>query len=170
MPNPKEPSLRSHHSPRQGEPADEVRLRGPKVLVTKLKIALERIAKEHRDRIVRGVSVPAPQHRALIGRGGQNLNDLQNRHGVTVQFPGSRSYNTVGEPSNAADLADIAPEDLVKVTGPSAGVEKAIRELSVSTFLEQSRQLLILLRLSLLRLNQKPRVLPPLPPPPPPPP
>jgi transcription antitermination factor NusA-like protein len=112
-----------------------VRLRGPKALVTKLKAALEKIAKEHRDKVVRGVSVPAAQHRALIGRGGQNLNLLQDRHGVTVQFPGSRSYNTVGEPLNIADLAGVAPEDVVKVTGPSAGVAKAIQELSVSLFL-----------------------------------
>jgi len=109
-----------------------VRLRGPKALVARLKAALEKTAKEHRDKIVHGVFVPAVQHGALIGRGGQNLNDLRSRHGVTVQFPGSRSYNTMGEPSNIADLDNVLPEDLVKVTGPSAGVAKAIQELSVS--------------------------------------
>lgn len=121
-----------YRSPRQGEPTDEVRLRGSKAIVAKLKTALEKIAKEHRDRVTLGVSVPAAQHRALIGRGGQNLNELQSTHGVTVQFPGSRSYNSVAEPSNSGDLSEVAPEDLVKVTGPSAGVAKAIEELLVS--------------------------------------
>jgi len=118
------------HFPRQGEPADEVRLRGPKALVAKLKAALEKIAAEHRDRIVLGVAVPAGQHRALIGRGGQHLNDLQNRTGVTVQFPGSRSYASVGEPQNLAELGDVDPADLVKVSGPSSACAKAIAELS----------------------------------------
>lgn len=125
--------LTSHAlSPKQGEPGDEVRLRGPKAVVAKLKTALENIVKEQRDKVTLGVSVPAAQHRALIGRGGQNLNELQTRHNVTVQFPGSRSYNSVGEPSNSDDLSEVAAEDLVKVTGPSAGVAKAIEELSVS--------------------------------------
>ena len=122
------------YSPRQGEPADEVRLRGPKAVVTKLKVALEKIAADHRDRIVLGVVVPASQHRALIGRGGQNLNDLQSRTGVTVQFPGSRSYNSVGEPQNLAELGDVDLADLVKVFGPSASCAKAIAELSVRIF------------------------------------
>lgn len=121
-------------SPRPGEPADEVRLRGAKPLVTKIKASLEKLAAEHRDKIVHGVSIPAAQHRALIGRGGQHLNELQSRTGVTVQFPGSRSYNSVGEPTNLAELGEVDPADLVKVTGPSSGVAKAIAELSVSLF------------------------------------
>jgi hypothetical protein len=118
-------------SPRAGEPADEVRLRGPKALIAKLKIALTKLAAEQRDKVVLGVAVPAATHRALIGRGGQTLNDLQARHGVTVQFPGSRSYNAVGEPSNFSDLEGVDPADLVKVTGPSSGVTNAIAELGV---------------------------------------
>ncbi|KAF8320852.1 hypothetical protein DL93DRAFT_2107528 [Clavulina sp. PMI_390] len=131
---PSDPRLQAGlvHFPRAGEPEDEVRLRGSKAVVTKIKTALEKIAKEQRDKVTHGVSIAAVHHRTLIGRGGQHLNDLQNRHGVTVQFPGSRSYNSGGEPSNSADLADVAPEDLVKVTGPSAAVAKAIEELTAT--------------------------------------
>lgn len=78
-----------------------------------------------------GVEVPATQHRALIGRGGQHLNDLQNRTGVQVQFPGSRSYHQVGEPENAADLVGVDSANLVKVSGPRAACEKAVEELKV---------------------------------------
>ena len=69
-------------SPRQGEPSDEVRLRGEPALVKKLQKELEKIAADLRDRVVLYVEVPHSQHRALIGRGGQHLNDLQSRTGV----------------------------------------------------------------------------------------
>ncbi|KZT71001.1 hypothetical protein DAEQUDRAFT_707779 [Daedalea quercina L-15889] len=115
--------------PRQGEPGEEVRLRGEPKVVAKLKTELEKIAATLRDRVTLGVEVPAAQHRALIGRGGQHLNELQNRFGVQVQFPGSRSYNQVGVLENEAELADVDHANLVKVTGPRAGCEKAVEEL-----------------------------------------
>ncbi|TBU33830.1 hypothetical protein BD311DRAFT_711968 [Dichomitus squalens] len=115
--------------PRQGEPGDEVRLRGEPKLVAKLKTELEKVVGDLKDRVVLGVVVPVAQHRALIGRGGQHLNELQNRTGAQIQFPGSRSYAQIGEPENAADLAGVDPANLVKVSGPRAAAEKAIAEL-----------------------------------------
>jgi hypothetical protein len=100
-------------------------------LVKKLQDELEKIVAGLRDRIVLGVDIPAQSHRSLIGRGGQNLNDLQDRHNVTVQFPGSRSYFQIGEPDNAEDLADVPAENLVKVSGSRAACEAAIKEMSV---------------------------------------
>ncbi|KAG8682324.1 hypothetical protein FRC09_016851, partial [Ceratobasidium sp. 395] len=116
--------------PRNGEPEDEVRLRGEPSLVKKLQAELEKIVAGLRDRIVLGADIPAQNHRALIGRGGQHLNQLQERHNVTVQFPGSRSYAQIGEPENAADLADVLPENLVKVSGSRAACEAAIKEMA----------------------------------------
>lgn len=118
-------------SPRQGEPSDEVRLRGEPKLVAKLQEELEKTVAELRNRVILGVEIPSSQHRALIGRGGQHLNDLQNRTGAQIQFPGSRSYQQVGEPENAADLADVDPANLVKVSGSRTACEKAIEELKV---------------------------------------
>ncbi|KAI0812490.1 hypothetical protein BC629DRAFT_1579875 [Irpex lacteus] len=115
--------------PRQGDDSDEVHLRGEPQLVAKIKAELEKVVAGLRDRIVLGVEVPASQHRALIGRGGQHLNELQNRTGAQVQFPGSRSYNAVGEPANADELADVDPANLVKVSGTRAAAEKAVEEL-----------------------------------------
>ena len=111
---------------------DEVHLRGEPKLVAKVKAELEKAVATLRDRVVVGVSVPAAQHRALIGRGGQHLNDLQKRTGAQVQFPGSRSYHQVGEPSNADDLAGVEAGNIVKVSGPRAACEKAVAELKVS--------------------------------------
>lgn len=120
-------------SPRQGESSDEVHLRGEPKLVAKVKAELEKAAANLRDRVVLGVEVPASQHRALIGRGGQHLNDLQKKTGAQIQFPGSRSYQSVGEPANASDLANVDPADLVKVTGTAAACKKAAEELTVCT-------------------------------------
>jgi len=115
--------------PRQGDPSDEVRLRGEPALVDKIKVELEKTVATLRDRVVLVVELPAAQHRNLIGRGGQHLNDLQNRTGVQVQFPGSRSYHQVGDAVNAHELKDVDPADIVKVSGSRSACETAIGEL-----------------------------------------
>jgi len=112
--------------PRQGEPSEDVRLRGEPKLVQKIRAELEVVVEALRDRVVLGVDIPAAQHRALIGRGGQHLSELQKKYSVMIQFPGSRSYSQNGEPENAAELADADPVNLVRVSGPRAAVEKAI--------------------------------------------
>lgn len=136
-------SLISPFSPRQGEDSDEVTLRGEPKLVAKIKAELEKVATTLRDRVVLGVEIPAAQHRALIGRGGQHLNQLQDRTGTQVQFPGSRSYGNVGEPENADELTEVNLADLVKVTGPRAACEKAVAELKVRS---TSRHLIVPIR------------------------
>ena len=118
-------------SPRQGELSDDVRLRGEPKLVQKIKAELEAAVATLRDRVVFGVDIPAAQHRALIGRGGQHLNELQNKYSVMVQFPGSRSYSQAGEPENATELESADPANVVRVSGPKTAVEKAIDELKV---------------------------------------
>ncbi|KAJ7595029.1 hypothetical protein C8J56DRAFT_1123796 [Mycena floridula] len=118
--------------PRQGESSDEVRLRGESKLVNKIKAEFEKAVAEMKNRVVLAVEVPAPQHRVLIGRGGQTLNDLQKRTGAQIQFPGSRSYAGVGEAENAADFKDIDAANVVKVSGPRAACEKAVEALKAA--------------------------------------
>lgn len=115
--------------PRHDEASDEVRLRGEPKLVNKVKEELEKIVATLRDRVVLAVEIPASQHRNLIGRGGQHLNDLQNRTGVQVQFPGSRSYNQFGDPENASEMADVDPANIVKVSGARKACSAAVEEL-----------------------------------------
>ena len=122
---------RTFLSPRQGEFSDDVRLRGEPKLVQKIKAELETAVTVLRDRVVLGADIPAVQHRALIGRGGQHLNELQSKYSVMVQFPGSRSYSQTGELENAAEMESADPANVVRVSGPRALVEKAIDELKV---------------------------------------
>jgi hypothetical protein len=83
------------------------------------------------------VGIPNAQHRALIGRGGQHLNELQNKTGAQIQFPGSRSYVYVGEAENVDDLVGIDSADIVKVSGPRAACEAAVAELKVRVFINK---------------------------------
>jgi hypothetical protein len=99
--------------------------------VAKLKAELEKIVASLRDRIILAVDIPATHHGALIGRGGQHLNDMQNKYNVQIQIPGSRSYNQVGEPENLSDFAGVDASNLVKVSGPRVACEKVITELKV---------------------------------------
>ena len=118
-------------SPNQSDPSDEVRLRGDSPIVKKLQAELEKIVNELRDKVVLYVEVPNEHHRALIGRSGQNLISMQTRTQTQIQFPGSKSYNQLGEPANAAELVDVEPQNLVKVSGSKAACEKVIKELKV---------------------------------------
>ena len=118
-------------SPRPGELSDEVRLRGEPTLVAKIKTELEKVASDFRDRVVLGVEVPAAQHRILIGRGGQNLNDVQKKYHVQIQIPGSRSYEQVGQPENISDLSAAEPINIVRVSGARAACEQAIVQIQV---------------------------------------
>ncbi|EJU04322.1 hypothetical protein DACRYDRAFT_20891 [Dacryopinax primogenitus] len=115
--------------PRQGESQDEVRLRGKRVLVDKIKVELEKVAEGLRDRVVLAVSVPIAVHSALIGRGGKRLQELQESTGAQIQFPGSRSYGAVGDAENADEVKDSEPQDVVKVYGSRAACAKAIAEI-----------------------------------------
>lgn len=119
-------------SPRPGEePKDEVRLRGEPSLVKKLKDELEKVTADLRDRVVLGVQIPTASHSALIGRGGRNLINFQNKFNVQVQYPGSNSYKNTGEPENAEELSDVPPEEVVKMAGARTSVGEAIEQLRV---------------------------------------
>lgn len=50
---------------------------------------------------------------------------------IRIQFPGSRQYGSFGEIENAAELADVDPKTVAKVSGSRSAVAAAIEELSV---------------------------------------
>jgi KH domain/Ras family len=100
-----------------------------------LKDELEKATADLRDRVVLGVQIPTAAHSALIGRGGRNLINFQNKFNVQVQYPGSNSYKNTGEPENAEELSDVPPEQLVKVAGARASVGEAVEQLKVCCLL-----------------------------------
>ena len=72
-------------SPREGRDSapDEVKLRGEKKLVNKIKQELERLVEIMEQTSTVGVLVAASQHASKIGRGGSALQDLQRKTGAT---------------------------------------------------------------------------------------
>jgi hypothetical protein len=57
----------------------------------------------------------------------------------SIQFPGSRQYNSFGEIENASDLAEADPKTIVKVGGSRSAVAAAIEELSKEAPGQQQR-------------------------------
>ena len=96
-----------------------------------MKVELEKVTADLRDRVVLGVQIPTAAHSSLIGRGGRNLIGFQDKYKVVVQYPGSNSSKYAGEPENVEELADVPPEELVKVAGGRASVAEAIEQLKV---------------------------------------
>ncbi len=56
---------------------------------------------------------------------------LTHRSSHSIQFPGSRQYNSAGAAENASELEDCPPNELVKVIGSKEACAKAIESLSV---------------------------------------
>lgn len=81
------------------------------------------------------VGIPLAQHRMIIGRGGQNLKDLEHKFNVEIQCPGSRSYDQVDDPANSEELVDSDPATIIKVSGSPAACQKAITHLKVCSLL-----------------------------------
>jgi len=52
---------------------------------------------------------------------------------LSIQFPGSRQYNSAGEPENASELSEVAPNELVKVIGTREACQQAIDVLSTAS-------------------------------------
>lgn len=59
------------------------------------------------------MKIPQHLHGAMIGKGGENISPIRQRHGVRIDFPGRESYG-----------------DSVKVSGKELDVDAAIEELS----------------------------------------
>ncbi|CAG8593403.1 18703_t:CDS:10, partial [Racocetra fulgida] len=85
--------------PRPGTNSDEVTLKGDKELVEKIKVELERLVEEQ-------------------------LREIQNRFNVTIQFPGSRSYNDTPTVSHTNDNIENS-EEAVKIIGKAENIEAA---------------------------------------------
>jgi hypothetical protein len=51
----------------------------------------------------------------------------------SIQFPGSRQYNSAGEPENTSELSEVVPNELVKVIGTREACQQAIEALSTAS-------------------------------------
>ncbi|SCV69949.1 BQ2448_1343 [Microbotryum intermedium] len=116
--------------PRQGEADDKVTITAPKAVAERIRAALEKEVANLKSRVVWGVVVPQSAHASIIGKGASALQEFQRKHGVKVVMPGWKDYAEAGEIENAADVADAAQNDTVKIVGPKETAVAAAAELS----------------------------------------
>ncbi|CAG8468568.1 10047_t:CDS:10 [Acaulospora morrowiae] len=113
--------------PRPGNSSDEVILKGERDIVEKVKAELERLVEEQSRLKVEIIKIPRSQHPAIIGRGGNQLREIQNRFNVEIRFPASRSYHDTLPASNIGE--EVEDDDAVKIIGKPEDIEAAKEEI-----------------------------------------
>ena len=118
----------------------KVEIRGPKAKADAAKTRIVSLGKKLEDEATYILKVPAQYHRELIGQRGSQVNRLQDRYSVRVQFPRAAALSLpVGDDQSVADTAsDVGStranrpqqaSDEVVVKGPSKGADAARDEI-----------------------------------------
>lgn len=113
----------------------QVEVKGPKAKADAAKSRIINMGKKLEDETTHVIKIPAQYHRELIGQKGSQVNRLQDRYTVRVQFPRA---TVVGDdqsiPETSSDAGGARPGrsqnlDEVVVKGPSKGADSARDEL-----------------------------------------
>jgi transcription antitermination factor NusA-like protein len=117
----------------------KVEVKGPKAKADAAKARVINMGKKFQDETTHILKVPSKYHRELIGQRGSQVNRLQDRYAVRVQFPRAAVLSpanddqSVGE--TGSDVGGARPSrpqqgaDEVVVKGPSKGADSARDEL-----------------------------------------
>lgn len=118
----------------------KVEVKGPKAKADAAKERIIRMAKKFEDETTHVLKIPAQYHRELIGQKGNQVNRLQERYNVRVQFPRAAAASAaVSDDQSVADNASEAggvrlnrpqqaPDEVI-VRGPSQGAAATRDEL-----------------------------------------
>jgi predicted PilT family ATPase len=116
----------------------KVEVKGPKSKADAAKGRIQSLAKKLEDEATYVLKVPPQYHRDLIGQKGIQVNRLQDRYNVRVQFPRAAS-SSVNDDQSVADTAsevggsrnnrsNQAPDEII-VRGPRKGADAAREEI-----------------------------------------
>lgn len=114
----------------------KVEVKGPKAKADAAKARVINLGKKLEDETTHVLKVPAQYHRELIGQKGSQVNRLQDRYAVRVQFPRAvilSDDHSVGDAGS--DAGSVRPQraqqatDEVIVKGPSRGADSARDEI-----------------------------------------
>ncbi|KAJ5583235.1 hypothetical protein N7535_001855 [Penicillium sp. DV-2018c] len=111
----------------------KVEVKGPKAKADATRMRIINMAKKLEDETTHVLKVPAQYHRELIGQRGNQVNRLENRYNVRVQFPRATASND--DPTETSSDADARPQrtqqapDEVHIKGPSKGADSARDEI-----------------------------------------
>lgn len=117
----------------------KVEVKGPKAKADAAKARIVNLGKKLEDETTYILKVPAQYHRELIGQRGSQVNRLQDRYNVRVQFPRAAVSIPVSDDQSVAETAsDVdssrvhrpqqTPDEVI-VKGPSKGADAARDEI-----------------------------------------
>ncbi|KAG0006563.1 hypothetical protein BGZ65_006631 [Modicella reniformis] len=109
-----------------------VLLRGDKTVVENIKKEMLTMVTERENWTTLAVSIPAAQHRQIIGPQFSRVKEIENRHNVRINFPNNRNKKEGGNDDSAAaesSSGGIAANDRVMINGLLENCEKAKAEL-----------------------------------------
>lgn len=114
----------------------KVEVKGPKAKADAARMRIINQGKKWEDETTHILKIPAQYHRELIGQRGNQVNRLQDRYNVRVQFPRATAIaddQSVGESgSDAGAVRSGRPQqaaDEVLIKGPSKGADQARDEI-----------------------------------------
>ncbi|EKV06299.1 RNA binding effector protein, putative [Penicillium digitatum PHI26] len=112
----------------------KVEVKGPKAKADATRMRIINMGKKLEDETTHILKVPAQYHRELIGQRGNQVNRLQDRYSVRVQFPRATVAND-DSTETGSDAGGVRPQraqqapDEVLVKGPSKGADAARDEI-----------------------------------------
>lgn len=111
----------------------KVEVKGPKAKADATRMRIINMGRKLEDETTHVLKVPAQYHRELIGQRGIQVNKLQDRYSVRVQFPRATATDDVAETGSDAGGArpsrsQQAPDEVL-VKGPSKGADSARDEI-----------------------------------------
>jgi predicted PilT family ATPase len=110
----------------------KVEVKGPKAKADATRMRIINMGRKLEDETTHVLKVPAQYHRELIGQRGSQVNKLQDRYSVRVQFPRATASDDVAETGSDAGARPGRSQqaaDEVLVKGPSKGADSARDEI-----------------------------------------
>lgn len=112
-----------------------VEVKGPKTKADAARMRILNLGKKFQDEATHVLKIPAQYHRELIGQRGSQVNRLQDRYSVRVQFPRATIADDQSVADNGSDAGSTRASrpqqaaDEVLVKGPSKGADGAREEI-----------------------------------------
>lgn len=106
----------------------KVELKGPEAKANACKAHIIAMGKKLEDEATYVLKIKPQFHRELIGQKGSQVNRLQDRYNVRVNFPRATAEDDTGDAEAAQSRRPQAPDEVI-IRGPSRGADSARDEL-----------------------------------------
>ncbi|PGH00934.1 hypothetical protein AJ80_09096 [Polytolypa hystricis UAMH7299] len=115
-------AARTVRFPRSESDDTAIRLEGKGDVVDKIIAAIESFVEEKDNQVVVTIDIPQPQHRLLIGRGGETRRNLESQFNVNLDVPKQGSNRTDIKIKGATSAVEAAKEHIQSIIKEQHGV------------------------------------------------